>query len=51
LTVSRQLARLMGGDLSYRADDAGSVFELTLPAGPPEEIPSPVAESPVEATV
>jgi PAS domain S-box-containing protein len=31
LTVSRKLARLMGGDLTYRFED-GSVFELTLPA-------------------
>ena len=34
LTVSRQLARLMGGDLVYRADPTGSVFELSLPTGP-----------------
>ena len=32
LTVSRQLARLMGGDLVYRQLPHGSVFELTLPA-------------------
>ncbi len=31
LTVSRRLARLMGGDLVYR-DDGANVFELTLPA-------------------
>jgi PAS domain S-box-containing protein len=31
LTVSRKLARLMGGDLTYRFED-GSVFELALPA-------------------
>lgn len=31
LTVSRQLARLMGGDLVYRSGDDGSVFSLTLP--------------------
>ncbi len=31
LPVSRRLARLMGGDLVYRYE-AGSVFELTLPA-------------------
>lgn len=34
LTVARQLARLMGGDLVYRSSDGGSVFELTLPAEP-----------------
>ena len=32
LTVSRQLARLMGGDLTYQAGPAGSSFELSLPA-------------------
>lgn len=31
LTVSRKLARLMGGDLTYRYEDDRSVFELTLP--------------------
>ncbi|MGD2102005.1 MAG: GAF domain-containing sensor histidine kinase [Acidimicrobiia bacterium] len=34
LSVSRQLARLMGGDLVYRGDETGSVFELTVPAEP-----------------
>jgi signal transduction histidine kinase len=34
LTVSRQLARMMGGDLVYRSDESGSTFELTLPANP-----------------
>jgi signal transduction histidine kinase len=33
LTVSRQLARLMGGDLIYRAGEERSVFTLTLPSG------------------
>ncbi len=33
LTVARRLARLMGGDLSYRIE-GGNVFELTLPAAP-----------------
>ena len=37
LTVSRQLARAMGGDLTYHADDRGSHFELTLPSRPPGE--------------
>ena len=31
LNVSRQLARLMGGDLTYRYDDGVSTFALTLP--------------------
>lgn len=31
LAVSRHLARMMGGDLTYRRDDGRSVFELTLP--------------------
>lgn len=38
LTVARQLARMMGGDLVYHADPDGSVFTLTLPAAPPEEV-------------
>lgn len=33
LTVSRQLARLMGGELTYRSGEDGSVFTLTLPSG------------------
>ena len=37
LTVSRQLARLMGGDLSYQAVEGGSVFQLRLPSAPPDE--------------
>jgi PAS domain S-box-containing protein len=32
LAVARQLAELMGGQLSYRHDDGLSIFELTLPA-------------------
>ncbi len=31
LSISRQLARLMAGDLIYRFDDGESVFELILP--------------------
>ena len=34
LTVSRQLARLMEGDLVYYARDGWSTFELTLPLAP-----------------
>lgn len=37
LTVSRTLARLMGGDLTYRREGDENVFELSLPTGPPEE--------------
>lgn len=32
LTISRDLARLMGGDLTYRHENGWAVFELTLPA-------------------
>ncbi len=33
LTVSRDLARLMGGEVTYRHENGESCFELTLPAG------------------
>lgn len=32
LTVSRRLARLMGGDLTYRYEGGRSVFELSVPS-------------------
>jgi signal transduction histidine kinase len=32
LTISRSLARLMGGDLTYVFEDSESIFELTLPS-------------------
>lgn len=35
LTVSRQLAKMMGGDLNYECDQRGSVFTLVLPAAAP----------------
>jgi len=38
LTVSRQLARLMGGDLTYRSAAGESIFELTLPASKPDPL-------------
>jgi len=38
LTVSRQLARLMGGDLVYKYGERGSVFTLTLPASDPSAV-------------
>jgi PAS domain S-box-containing protein len=31
LHISRRLARLMGGDLTYRRQDGTTIFELTLP--------------------
>jgi len=34
LAISRQLARRMGGDLTYRRDSSRSVFTLTMPALP-----------------
>ncbi len=37
LTVSRKLARAMGGDLVYAGDSEGSVFSLTLPSSPHTE--------------
>ncbi len=39
LTVSRQLARLMGGDLVYHHGQEGSVFTLTLPETDPATNP------------
>ncbi|GBE25201.1 aerobic respiration control sensor protein ArcB [bacterium BMS3Bbin02] len=40
LTVSRTLARLMGGDLTYRYDNGISIFELTLPVSDDSSSPS-----------
>lgn len=37
LTISRRLARLMGGDLTYRREEGWSVFELALPAAQGED--------------
>jgi signal transduction histidine kinase len=34
LTISRDLARMMHGDLTYRHDGTWSRFELTLPVAP-----------------
>jgi signal transduction histidine kinase len=41
LTVSRNLARLMGGDLVYRRRAQRAVFALTLPAAAPREDEAP----------
>ena len=35
LAVSRQLAQLMGGDITYRYQNYRSIFELSLPAAQP----------------
>jgi signal transduction histidine kinase len=40
LAVSRQLARLMGGDLAYRRRDGATAFVLTLPLGGPSAHPA-----------
>lgn len=41
LTISRQLARLMGGDLTYRREQGMTVFSLVLPGRPaPSATPS-----------
>ncbi len=37
LTISRSLARLMDGDLTYRYEDGESIFELLLPRLEPQE--------------
>lgn len=42
LSVARQLAVLMKGDLSYRRDQGWTVFELTLPTSPDTSPPSRV---------
>jgi signal transduction histidine kinase len=34
LAISRQLARLMGGDITYRHEAGESIFEFTLPLIP-----------------
>lgn len=44
LTISRELARLMGGELRYRFEDGSSVFELSLPAQMDPEGPQPSKE-------
>jgi signal transduction histidine kinase len=36
LGISRDLTRLMGGDLTYRRHNAETIFELTLPAADDE---------------
>lgn len=48
LTVSRQLARLMGGDLSYRYEGGWSVMELALPLARLARPTEPAASSPEE---
>lgn len=40
LAVSRRLARLMNGDLTYRHQDGHSVFELSLPLDVPSDMES-----------
>jgi len=42
LTVARQLAGLMGGDLTYRYEGGESIFELSLPAAEPRGDVTPI---------
>jgi len=44
LAVSRDLARLMGGDLTYRHQDGESIFELQLPVAEPRPIEPPIEQ-------
>ncbi len=46
LSVSRQLAELMRGSISYRRDGSESVFRLELPGADPEEKPSALRSLP-----
>jgi signal transduction histidine kinase len=41
LHVSRKLAQLMGGDLTYRRQDGTTIFELTLPLAPEAQVDAP----------
>lgn len=45
LTVSRQLAQLMRGELNYRYQDGKSIFTLSLPAAPSSSHLTPQAVS------
>lgn len=47
LYVSRTLARLMGGDLTYRREEGATTFELTLPAPLPPMVGGPGRRPPV----
>ena len=52
LTVSRQLARLMEGDLTYRYKNGESIFTLSLPATPATSHPTPqAADHPIQPRV
>lgn len=50
LTVSRQLARLMGGDLQYQHTQGENIFALTLPTTVHDNNPRSVTTSPSSAT-
>lgn len=49
LSVSRQLARLMGGDLTYRYENAQSTFELSLPPAGQNTKPSDTYRASLES--
>ncbi len=48
LTISRHLARLMGGDLTFTREGGMTVFRLVLP-GRPAPAPAPLARPRVPA--
>jgi len=45
LSIARTLARLMGGDVTYRRQDSWNVFELSLPVSPGTDQPVSTALS------
>jgi signal transduction histidine kinase len=50
LTVSRRLARLMGGDIRYRQGETGSLFQFLLPLWPDAEPATAETERKVSVT-
>ncbi|NQV05125.1 CHASE domain-containing protein [bacterium] len=51
LSVSRTLAQLMGGDLSYRRVGGKTIFQLSLPAARSLSDTNPAVETPAQAEI
>ena len=51
LSVARKLARLMGGDLTYRYKNGRSIFELSLPPAGQNTTPPDTFEASLESAV